>query len=48
MELLCRVLLPPPPGFSSAGGPDLLLSDGLRLDLTHQPWDVRSQPCDPR
>ena len=38
VELLCRMLLPPPPGYSSAGGPHLLLNDPL--DLTHQPWSV--------
>jgi len=43
LELLCRLFLPPPPGFPSSAGPHLLLADALRGDLTRQPWDTLSK-----
>jgi hypothetical protein len=43
VELGARLLLPPPPGFPTRGGPHLLLANALRGDLTHQPWDTLSK-----
>ncbi len=40
LEVLTRLLLPPPPVFPTGSGIHLLLADALRTGATNQPWDT--------
>ncbi|MBI3781965.1 MAG: hypothetical protein HY270_01050 [Deltaproteobacteria bacterium] len=43
LELACRLWLPPPPAFPTAGGPHLLLADAMRASGQQHSWDLRSK-----
>lgn len=43
LELACRLFLPAPPAFPSAGGPHFLLADAMRAGTQSHAWDLRSK-----